>query len=132
MNGTPKNKAFLLKGKVFFLAGYLELVLDPCTGYQNQNNDIKLHYSEDLLFDKAMPSKINPKEKVFLLPCLLAFPSSFSLRKIREEKFCVYIPQTMTLVKREESSFLKIILKGGKFRHMLQPGCTLKTWCSVK
>ena len=53
-------------------------------------------------------------------------------RKIREEKFCVYIPQTMTLVKREESSFLKIILKGGKFRHMLQPGCALNTLRSVK
>ena len=53
-------------------------------------------------------------------------------RKIREEKYCVYIPQTMTLVKREESSFLKIILKGGKFRHMLQPGCALNTLRSVK
>ena len=53
-------------------------------------------------------------------------------RKITEEKFCLCIPQTMTHMKMEESSFLKIILKGGKFRHMLQPGCTLKTWCSVK
>ena len=99
MNGTPKNKAFLLKGKVFFLAGYLELVLDPCTGYQNQNNAIKLHYSEDLLFDKAMPSKINPKEKVFLLPCLLAFPSSFSLRKIREENVNTYLSAYISCVK---------------------------------
>ena len=55
MNGTPKNKASLLKGKVF-LTGYPEVALGLCTGYQNQNNDIKLHYSEGLLLDKAMPS----------------------------------------------------------------------------
>ena len=81
MNGTPKNKASLLKGKVFFLAGYPEVVLDLCTGYQNQNNDIKLHYSEDLLFDKAMPSKINPKEESISLT--LSF--SFSIQLLTKE-----------------------------------------------
>ena len=95
MNGTPKNKAFLLKGKVFFLAEYLELVLDPRTGYQNQNNDIKLHYSEDLLFDKAMPSKINPKEESISLT--LSFSFSIQLltkenkrRKCKYLSFCLY------------------------------------------
>lgn len=80
MNGTPKNKASLLKGKVF-LTGYPEVALDLCTGYQNQNNDIKLHYSEGLLLDKAMRSKINPKEESISLT--LSF--SFSIQLLTKE-----------------------------------------------
>lgn len=67
--GAPKNKVSLvlykkeLKGQVFLLVGYLDVALHLCTDYQNQNDELRLHYSDNLLFDKAMPFKTNSKEE---------------------------------------------------------------------
>lgn len=70
-----------LKGKTSFLAGHLEVALYLCIDYHNQNNEIKLHYSQDLLLDKAMPSKINAKEENTSLT--LSF--SFSIQLLTTE-----------------------------------------------
>jgi len=59
MNGTSKNQASF----VFFLTEYSDVALYLCIEYQNQNNEIKLHYFHDFSFDKAMPPKTNPKEE---------------------------------------------------------------------
>lgn len=70
-NGAPKNKVSLalykkeLKGKVFLLVGHLEVALllctsctdlcTSCTDDQNQNDEIKLHYSEIFYLTKPCP-----------------------------------------------------------------------------
>lgn len=80
-----------LKGKVFLLVGHLEVALHLCTDDQNQNDELRLHYSEGILFDKATPFKINPKEENTSLT--LSF--SFSIQPLtRENKRikCKYPP----------------------------------------
>lgn len=90
MNGAPKNKCLQkeeLKGKTFFVAGHLEVTLYLCTDYQKQNNELKLHYSEDLLFDKAMPFKINPKEENTSLTLSFSFSIQLLTRENKRIKF---------------------------------------------
>lgn len=66
------------KGKEDFVSCWaLNLYID----YQNQNNELKFHYSEKLLFAKTMPSRVNLKKENTSLT--LSF--SFSIQLLTRE-----------------------------------------------
>lgn len=55
--------------------------MNLCIDYQNQNNELKLHYSEDLIFARAMPCKVNLKEE----DTSLTLSFSFSIQLLTRE-----------------------------------------------